>query len=63
MKEDSDFGYGYFWGVLCALAFAILVIGVSGVHMAGTDAYCAALGGEPVTYGVCNVDGKVVEVP
>jgi hypothetical protein len=62
-KEDSDFGYGFFFGAL-AMAFLVLIIlAVTGTHMAGTNGYCAALNGEPITYNVCNVDGKVVEVP
>jgi hypothetical protein len=50
-------------GAICGAVIMAFVFLVAGVTMAGTDAYCAALNGEPITYGVCNVDGKVVEIP
>lgn len=62
-EEREDFYYGMFWGVLITLFLAMLILGVTQTHMAGTNGYCAALNGEAITYNVCNVDGKVVVIP
>ena len=55
-----------FWMFLGFIIGALVVLATfvwSGVTMAGTDGYCAALGGESIKYGICNVDGRVVNVP
>jgi len=61
--DDRAFGEGMAFGAFLVAMTVVIVIGVTGVHMAGTNGYCAALNGETITYNVCNVDGKVVEIP
>lgn len=53
---------GIFLGIGIGVLFMLFVLVVCNVEMAGTNGYCAALNGEAITYNVCNVDGKVVEV-
>lgn len=60
--EDRAFGEGMAFGAFAAALIVMIVLAVTGIHMAGTNGYCAALNGEAITYNVCNVDGKVVGV-
>ena len=60
---QSDFSLGFLFGAIAGAVLMFAVFMLSGVTMAGTDGYCAGRGGETITYGVCNVDGKVVEMP
>lgn len=57
------FSDGIFLGIGIGVLFVLFGLAVGDVEMAGTNGYCAALNGEAITYNVCNVDGKVVQIP
>ena len=59
MKDET---FGVIVGVIGGSILTAAAFGLSGVGMAGTNGYCSALGGVSITYNVCNVNGKVVEV-
>lgn len=60
--DEVKFIDGIFLGIGIGVLFMLFALAVCDVEMAGTNGYCAALNGEAITYNVCNVDGRVVQV-
>jgi hypothetical protein len=63
MNDEFEFYGGLFFGSIIGAAFLAVILGMCSVWSAYQNGYCAALGGTTLTQTVCNVDGKVVEIP
>lgn len=49
--------------VIVMLIVAIIASNINTYSVAYADGYCAGMGGARITNSVCNINGKVVDIP